>query len=214
MYVKEIWRYPVKSMRGELLSASDVLKTGLAGDRQIVVVSAAANHLITARSQPGLLGLQAAIGADGTVTIDGLPWNTEETRLHVSAAAHEPIRLLNLGDDTDRFDVLPLLVATDGAIEDLGLDRRRLRPNIIIGGVRGQSERTWPGRTLSIGALRIEVAQLRMRCVMTTYDPDTQQQDRSVLRRIVEKAGGKLALDCSVSAAGPIRLNDPVSVSP
>ena len=214
MYVKEIWRYPVKSMRGELLSASDVLKTGVVGDRQIVVVSAVADRLITARTHPGLLGLQAAVGVDGTVTIDGLPWKTERARLHVSTAAREQVELLDLGDDTDRFDVLPLLVATDGAIEDLGLDRRRLRPNIIIGGVKAQLERTWPGHTIRIGALRIKVAQLRMRCVMTTYDPDTLLQDRQVLRRIVERVGGKTALDCAVSVAGNIRVNDPVAISP
>ncbi len=214
MYVKEIWRYPVKSMRGELLSASGVLKTGVVGDRQIVVVSAVADRLITARTHPGLLGLQASVGVDGTVTIDGLFWNTEKARRHVSAAAREQIELVDLGEDTNRFDVLPLLVATVGAIEDLGLDSRRLRLNIIIGGVKDQLERSWPGHTIRIGALRIEVAQLRMRCVMTTFDPDTLLQDRQVLRRIVEKVGGKTALDCVVSAAGNIRINDPVSISP
>ena len=48
-------------------------------------------------------------------------------------------------DGADRFDVLPLLVATDGAIAALGRDRRRLRPNILLGGVVGLAEREWPG---------------------------------------------------------------------
>jgi hypothetical protein len=41
----------------------------------------------------------------------------------------------------ERFDVLPLLVATDGAINHMGFDGRRLRPNIVIGGVEGMKER-------------------------------------------------------------------------
>jgi len=40
-------------------------------------------------------------------------------------------------DGVERFDVLPLLVATDGAIRALATDRRRLRPNIVIAGVEG-----------------------------------------------------------------------------
>jgi hypothetical protein len=43
-----------------------------------------------------------------------------------------------------RFDVLPLLVATDGAIAALGEDGRRLRPNVVVGGVDGW--RSGPGR--------------------------------------------------------------------
>lgn len=49
---------------------------------------------------------------------------------------------------------------------------------------------------------------------MTTFDPDTLLQDRQVLKRIVEKVGGKTALDCAVSAAGNIWINDLVSLSP
>ncbi len=43
------------------------------------------------------------------------------------------------------FDILPLLVATDGAIDSLGLDRRRFRPNLYLGEVPGP-RRTRLGR--------------------------------------------------------------------
>jgi hypothetical protein len=39
-------------------------------------------------------------------------------------------------DGIDRFDVLPLSLLSDGAVQALGVDRRRLRPN-VIGGRRG-----------------------------------------------------------------------------
>jgi uncharacterized protein YcbX len=103
-------------------------------------------------------------------------------------------------------------VATDGAIRELGMDLRRLRPNVVIGGVDGQAERNWPGSTLRSGQVAIDVAQLRMRCVMTTFDPDTLQQDLGVLRKIVKQAGGKLALDCAVASPGVLREGDPVSL--
>ncbi|PYO55477.1 MAG: MOSC domain-containing protein, partial [Candidatus Rokuibacteriota bacterium] len=112
----------------------------------------------------------------------------------------------------DRFDVLPLLVATDGAIARLGVDHRRLRPNILIAGVEGLEEREWHGRRLRIGEAVIAVQKLRSRCVMTTYDPDTQAQDLSVLRRIVDEFGGRMALDCAVVRGGLIRVGDPVEL--
>jgi uncharacterized protein YcbX len=119
---------------------------------------------------------------------------------------------LNRFAGEERFDVLPLLVATDGAIAALGVDGRRLRPNIVVGGVEGLAERGWPGRRLRIGEVIVAVAQLRARCVMTTYDPDTQAQDPGVLRRIVREFGGSMALDCAVLSGGPVRVGDPVEL--
>ena len=63
----------------------------------------------------------------------------------------------------ERFDVLPLVVATDGAITHMGFDGRRLRPNIVIGGVEGLMEGQWPGRRLQVGGVLIHAAQLRRR---------------------------------------------------
>jgi len=112
----------------------------------------------------------------------------------------------------ERFDVLPLLVATDGAISSLGYDRRRFRPNLLVGGVRGLEERTWEGRVLRAGPCLVAARELRGRCVMTTFDPDTQAQDPNVLRRIVREMGGTLALDCSVVRGGTLRVGDPVEL--
>jgi uncharacterized protein len=213
MYVRELWRYPVKSMRGERLPAAAVQGSGIKGDRNIVVVSAAGNRVITARTHCGLLGLQGSVSQHGVTLIEGFPWHSPEALAITRKAAGEQVRLVDAGDHTERFDVLPLLVATDGAIEELDLDLRRLRPNIVIGGVAGQSERNWPGRSLNSGDVVIDVAQLRMRCVMTTFDPDTLKQDLNVLRRIVRKAHGKLALDCAVARSGVIREGDTISFS-
>lgn len=212
MRVQELWRYPVKSMRGERVAEAEVVATGIARDRQIVVGSPRTGRMITARTHPGLLGLQAAVQSDGSVTIDGLPWQSREAAQLVEHAVGEHVELVDLKESTDRFDVLPLLVATDSAIEELGIDSRRLRPNVIVSGVTGRAERAWPGHLLRAGEVLIDVAQLRARCVMTTYDPDTLKQDLNVLRNIVKKMQGKTALDCSVKLAGHLREGDVVEL--
>jgi len=82
---------------------------------------------------------------------------------------------------------------------------------IVIGGVEGLAEREWPGRRLRVGGVVIHAAELRGRCIMTTFDPDTLQQDRTVLRRIFRELGGRMALDCAVVQGGLIREGDPVA---
>ncbi|HVP54384.1 MAG TPA: MOSC N-terminal beta barrel domain-containing protein [Candidatus Eisenbacteria bacterium] len=210
MQVAELWRYPVKSMRGEMLQSAEVLETGIRGDREVVVLSAARKRVITSRTHHRLLGLQGGLSPeDGTATIDGIPWDDPAAQKLVEAAAGEPVQLVHI-TGTERFDILPLLVATDGAIQAMGVDRRRFRPNILIGAVAGLAERQWEGKRICLGEVEIHAAQLRSRCVMTTYDPDTLEQDRSVLFRIVSDFGGKMALDCSVLKPGVVNVGDPV----
>ena len=105
-----------------------------------------------------------------------------------------------------------LLVATDGALLAFGHDSRRLRPNLVIGDVPGLDERDWPGGKLRVGDAIVGVAKLRQRCVMTTYDPETLEQDVSVLRHIQRDFGGLLALDCFVERSAPIAEGDTVAL--
>ena len=58
----------------------------------------------------------------------------------------------------------------------------------------------------------VEFVQLRPRCVMTTFDPDTLEQDHGVLRRIVREFDGTLALDAAVLEPGRIRVGDAVTL--
>ena len=171
----------------------------------------AGGRVISARTHARLLGHRATLDASGDPLVDGAPWSDPEARRRVVDIAGPGARLVR--DDTaDRFDVLPLLVATDGAIAAFGHDGRRLRPNIVIGGVEGLAERSWPGQCLRIRDVVIGVQDLRGRCVMTTFDPDTLEQDPQVLRGIVQKFGGRLALNCYVIRGGEIRVDDTVEL--
>jgi uncharacterized protein YcbX len=68
------------------------------------------------------------------------------------------------------------------------------------------------GRELHLGEAIVGVRQVRGRCVMTTYDPDTLEQDITVLQKIYWDLGGRTALDCYVLRPGRIRVGDPVDV--
>lgn len=210
MYLKKLWRYPVKSIAGEQLQEVELTKLGLAGDRQILI-QAATGRILTSRTHHKLLGLKGTLAPDKEPLINGLPWHSKEATELVSETLNQPVKLIR-HEGPERFDILPLLVATDGAIDYTQIDSRRLRPNLIIGGVEGLEERTWPQHTLKIGNTKIAPAQLRGRCVMTTYHPDTLVQDMNVLRNIVKKLEGVMALDTAVLTPGHLRINDSVEL--
>lgn len=210
MRVAELWRYPVKSMAGERLLETEIGPLGIPGDRGLVVVDGT-GRIQDARSRPRLLRHRAVIGPDGRVWIDGRDWEDPEVAGWVRAAAGPGARLSRVAG-AGRFDVLPLLVTTDGAIAALGVDLRRLRPNVVVGGVEGLAERGWEGHLLAIGTAVIGLAGLRGRCIMTTWDPDTGAQDLGVLRRIRSEFGGSFALNAWAARPGRLALGDPVSL--
>lgn len=209
MFVKELWRYPVKSLAGEQISEARIDPLGIAGDRQVLVRNSR-GRVLTSRTHHRLLGLKGTMDSHGGARISGYAWNSPEALHLVRQAAGSDAELFKY-EGVERFDVLPLLIATDGAIEHMGIDGRRLRPNVVIGGVEGLEERTWPGRRLRIGDAVIHVAQLRGRCVMTTYDPDTLKQDLNILKSIVSELEGTMALDCAVESEGLVQVGEPVA---
>jgi len=208
--VARIWRYPVKSMRGEQLDHARIDTLGIEGDR-IVHVRDGRGRVITARTHPQLLGHSATLDSAGELRIDGRQWQEPSVLADIAKIVGPGAQFVR-DESSNRFDVLPLLVATDGSIRALGEDGRRLRPNLVIAGVEGLGERSWPGNYLEIEEAIIEVVDLRQRCVMTTFHPDTLVQDSGVLTKIVKRFGGMLALNCAVARSGSIRVGSHVKL--
>ena len=204
-----LWRYPVKTLAGEPVSTAHIGTGGVPGDR--IVRVRGPEGVRTSRRQYRLLGLRGTLDRDGSPRINGHLWASPEALALVKAAAGADA-WLEAYEGLDRFDILPLLVATDGAVAAFGRDIRRLRPNIVIGGVEGLAERDWPGAQLHIGDAIVRLDSLRGRCHMTTVDPDTLQVDPGVLRDIVRRFGNQLALNADVVRPGTIRIGDPVSL--
>jgi len=157
------------------------------------------------------LGHHATLDSSGEPKVDNLLWTDPSISDQIIDIGGPGAHLVR--DETEhRFDILPLFVATDGAIQAFGHDGRRLRANIVIGGVQGLAERSWEGQCLRSGEVAIGIERLRMRCLMTTFDPDSLEQDRGVLKEILQKFEGKLALNCFVIKDGEIRIGDAVQL--
>jgi uncharacterized protein len=203
--VGALWRYPIKTLAGEPLESAELTLDGIPGDR--IVHVRGPEGVRTSRRFHRLLGLHATLGDDGEPMVNNMVW-TDPQVLELVRDAAGPDAWLEPFTGPERFDVLPLLVATDGAVHAFGRDVRRLRPNILIAGVDNLDEVRWPGATLEIGDAVVRLDSLRQRCPMTTVDPDTLEKDREVLRDIMKRFDGRLALNADITRAGTIHVGD------
>jgi len=214
MRVQALWRYPVKSLRGEPLDEALLTADGIAGDRRVHV--SGPNGPLTGRTRGGLVTVPASTGPDGQPRVAGHPWRSAAAGDVVRAHAG-PYARLRADDQPQRFDVTNLLVATDGELAALpgpALDVRRLRPNLVLSGVPGLHSAGWPGAALAIGEVLIGVHSRRPRCIVTATDPDTGEQDLEVFRRIRRDADNLLALNCWVIRPGAVRVGDAAHLVP
>lgn len=233
MQVREIWRFPVKSMGGERLDAADAVETGLVGDRAFALFDTSTGFGLTARRVPELLFAAATLTADGGARIT-LPDGREAAddaalsewlgRAVTLRAADEPgsRQYENPADfedeqgswepfdgsrgafhDTARATVSLLSLSTIGS-----WDRRRFRANVIVD---GEGEDDLVGQQVSVGAARLDLHMRIGRCVMVTRpQPDGIDKDLDVLRRIHRERGGDLAVGALVSTPGRLAVGDDV----
>ncbi len=207
--VSQLWRYPVKSMHGEAMESAQLTADGIEGDR--VVHVAGAQGPLTGRTRHGLLTLRATTGSDGVPRVDGNAWDSPEAAALVRKHGGADARLV-ADVSPERFDILNLLVATDGAVARFGYDVRRLRPNIVLSGVPAEMEAELPGQAFAIGDALIGAHSVRQRCIVTSIDPDTGAQNLDAFRRIRTVFDGELALNCWVIRPGLLSVGDPVRV--
>lgn len=214
MHVQALWRYPVKSLRGEPLGQAEMTRDGVLGDRLVHV--GGPHGPLTGRTRHGLLTLSGTTGDDGQPLVDGQPWRSASALELVRQQAGSEAEL-RAHTGPERFDITNLLVATDGELAALpgpAIDVRRLRPNIVLSGVVGRASDAWPGSALAIGDALIGAHSPRGRCIVTSIDPDDGSQDLEVFRRIRRDAGNLLASNCWVITPGTIHVGDTAELVP
>lgn len=228
--ISQINRYPVKSFAGERLDACLIESYGLYGDRFCAFYDPSKSgwdSYFTARDIPGMLAYQARLVGEGVevTSPDGrrFGWDADllaEMQTHASAAMsmtayREPHReepgLMSV-------DIAGVLIVTDASLRKLEaiwgkpLDSRRFRPNLVVtleDGADGEGE--WTGRDLAIGGEAVlHPYRICKRCSMITTDPDTLDQDPSLLRTVAEQLQLEFGVYASVKKAGHVQVGDKV----
>src|SRR5688500_4681298 len=192
MRVLELWRYPVKSLQGEVLGEAAIGPEGIAGDRQWALFDVGTGFGLTARREPNLLfaagrlrpdgGVEVVL-PDGTVTTDDAvlsDWLGRPVALRSAAEVTERRRYESPEDDLDeRSGWHDWEGAAGGAFHDNadgrlsllctgtlgGWDRRRFRSNVVLDEA---GEEALAGTRARLGTAVLAVGVPIPRCVMVT----------------------------------------------
>lgn len=227
--VKEIWRYPVKSMAGERLEAAHVSWHGIDGDRRAAFVrgdNRTGFPWLTARQVPALLQYRPRYTDPAGVlaspvrvqTPDGrdLPLDAPELQAELAQAYGRDVSLIRIKRGIyDTFNVSIVSAATLAALAaslDLPPDGRRWRQNVIIETAHGRAfaEEAWVGQVLAIGPVRLRLNQRIPRCQMVNLDPDTAVRDPRVLKLVAQKRDECVGVGCTPETTGIIRVGDTI----
>jgi uncharacterized protein YcbX len=219
--VDQLWRYPVKSVGGEPLTAAAVGAFGIDGDR-VLAVHDKRDELTWAGAIAALMQVRAV--TVGTDVADLILPNGERFRsdapdadILLGAAVGEEVKLVR--HRPDRPDTALHVLTTTSlrrlglALPDSAIDATRFRPNLVLDGVPGHGstaypEHGWLGRRMAIGALRLRFTQACDRCVMITKETPTVPRDTAVLRWVARELGNTLGVYAAVEAPGHIRIGD------
>eukprot|EP00656_Telonema_subtile_P035885 TRINITY_DN39836_c0_g1_i1.p1 TRINITY_DN39836_c0_g1~~TRINITY_DN39836_c0_g1_i1.p1 ORF type:complete len:310 (-),score=49.47 TRINITY_DN39836_c0_g1_i1:56-985(-) len=93
------------------------------------------------------------------------------------------------------------------------IDWRRFRPNIVVDGFPAWREFSWVGHEISLGSARLRVTKRTVRCVATTVNPVTAQQDCDpvhLLQKHFPEHGPFLGVYAVVVAGGTVSTGDEV----
>jgi uncharacterized protein YcbX len=199
--VAGLWRYPVKSLAAQSLTAVEIECDGLAGDRRAALIVRTAGH---ARSDK--------------------PWRGKEHHLlHTTAtpqaacalAAQSGIAIEPISGER-YFDAQPVSLIFDTWLHDVetlvgcSLDPQRYRPNIFaLAAPRfSQREAALVGTAIEVGGARLRVVATIKRCVTTTYDVATGTSDPAILRAVATARDNVVGVYCGVERPGSVAHGD------
>jgi uncharacterized protein YcbX len=227
--IRQLGRYPVKSMRGEALPATTLTLQGVPEDRRYAFVQATSRSSfpwLTARELPELLCYGASVEETGppevavTVTTpSGEKWPVASDELRRALEARSGRALFLLRDYRGSYDVAPISLISRQTItriaeeSDTREDPLRFRPNLLVDLESGQAfdELNWVGRILRVGnAARIAITEVDQRCMMITLDPASGKASPGILRCVAQRHAQCAGVYATVLTPGEVRVGDTV----
>ena len=132
----------------------------------------------------------------------------------------QPARLVRAPEqamtDTDFPSVSLINLASHAQVEgQLGqpISPLRWRGNILFDGFEAWAEMDWPGRTLRLGAIEMEVVEPIVRCMATTANPETGLRDADTLGALKAGWGHQICgVYGRVTRGGPLTEGDQIEV--
>jgi len=234
-HVREIVRYPIKSMAGTAIESTFLGWHGLEGDRRFAfrrIGDDGGFPWLSASRLPQLL-LYQPIGIDESTgqplpthvrKPDGLDveLRSAELRTEIGERFGSSVELMKLKHgifDEATVSVISLAtIAGIGREVGLDLDRRRFRANIVLETEHSDPflEDGWVGHALTFGdndaGPAVSVTMCDLRCVMINIDPETAEQDTRIMKTTVHLNKNNAGVYATVLRTGTIRVGDGVTL--
>ncbi len=228
--VRELGRYPVKSMQGERPLRFFVDLRGVVGDRAQAVLSLEDQRPLSGKRVLRLLEYKAfysspPIGEEATslptVNVqcpNGSIFQWEDPALLSSLSQDLGLPVTLVKRPFQLYDSAPILITSSATQQWLegylrfSVDIHRFRPNLLIGlhEEKPFEEDLWLGRRLQVGQVVLQVTQRCRRCVMTTVDPETHERTPSLLQFLQQHREGYFGVYAKVLKPGWISVGDAV----
>ncbi len=236
-HVEAIFRYPVKSMRGEELEAANLGWHGIEGDRRLAfrrLDDRSGFPWLTATKLPDLVLFSPhRLGENGEADLpthirmpDGadLPVFGEELAAEVGRRCGAPVQMMQMKHGI--FDDACISVICTDTVSEIGRlagqspDARRFRPNVLVRLLRSSpfQEDEWVGSTLSFGAEHdastIAVTMRDVRCSMVNLDPDSANPAPEVLKAVVRENQNNAGIYGTVTRVGQLAVGQRIFLRP
>jgi uncharacterized protein len=228
--VRAIYRYPVKSMAGQLLDSATVGWHGLDGDRRLAFLRVGAQGgfpWLTASKLPRLIQYIPLTPDSNCLpthvrTPEGqeLDLRGQTLQQEISSAHGSKVEILQLDQGVfDEAKVSVISTATITAIEQetgIHLDVARFRPNILVEPLdeKAFGEDEWIGKIVSFGdgatAAALNVYMKDIRCVMINLDPATATADSRVLKAVARMNNSNAGVYAMVIKTGVVSVGDKI----
>ncbi len=231
--VEALFRYPVKSMSGELLDVADLGWHGLDGDRRLAfrrTDDRSGFPWLTASTLPELILFapqrrDPAVGGNLPTHVrtpegEELALFGEELAAEVGRRHGSPVEMMYLNRGIfDEASISVITSTTVGQAASLAAQRpdvRRFRPNILIASLRSipYEEDEWVGGVLSFGqgneAAVIGITNRDERCSMVNFDPDSARPASELLKAIVRVRDNKVGVYGTTIRRGRLAVGQPI----
>lgn len=232
--IEAIYRYPVKSMRGQRLETATLGWHGIDGDRRLAFRRADERGgfpWLSAGKLPDLISFTPLAGEDNR---DALPTHVrtpdgEEMPVFGDALAAEvgrrhgaPVHMMELKHGI--FDEASISVITAATVREIGrlaktsADVRRFRPNIVVRAAREVpfEEDEWVGGVLAFGeaddAPAVAVTRRDVRCAMVNIDPDGGSPAPEVMKACVRANENNAGIYCTVTRVGRLTVGQTIAL--
>jgi uncharacterized protein YcbX len=207
--IEAIFRYPVKSMRGEPLDAAALGWHGVEGDRRLAFrrrEERGGFPWLTASKLPELVLFTPQSGdganAEGLPTHvltpegDSMPAFGDGLAAEVGRRLGASVQMMQMRHGI--FDEALVSVITSDTVREVcrlagkDADLRRFRPNIVVRSTRAVpfEENEWVGGVLRFGeaddAPAVSVTMRDLRCVIVNIDPDRADLAPEVLKAVAK----------------------------